>query len=78
MQEVVERFLLDGIEQAPVQVARTVGAGLEYAFLGNWSAKIEYLYVNLGKFNCVACSGALTDNVSFKENIVRAGLNYRF
>ena len=29
----------------------TVGVGLEYAFLGNWSAKIEYLYVDLGSFD---------------------------
>jgi outer membrane immunogenic protein len=58
----------------------TVGGGLEYAFLGNWSAKIEYLYVDLGKFNCgVSCAaGFVTDNVTFKENIVRAGLNYKF
>jgi len=58
----------------------TVGAGLEYAFLGNWSTKIEYLYVDLGKFNCgVSCAaGLVTDNVTFKENIIRAGLNYKF
>jgi outer membrane immunogenic protein len=56
----------------------TAGVGLEYAFLGNLTAKIEYLYVDLGKFNCVACSGALADDVTFKESIIRAGLNYRF
>jgi outer membrane immunogenic protein len=57
----------------------TFGGGLEYAFLGNWSAKIEYLYVDLGTFDCgMSCGPALTDNVSFKENIVRAGLNYKF
>jgi outer membrane immunogenic protein len=58
----------------------TVGGGLEYAFLGNWTAKIEYLYVDLGSFNCgTGCSpGLVTDNVSFKENVIRAGLNYRF
>jgi outer membrane immunogenic protein len=61
------------------QVGWTVGAGIEYAFLGNWSAKIEYLYVDLGKFNCGTCVvGLPTDNVTFKENIVRAGLNYKF
>ena len=27
------------------------GAGLEYAFVDNWSAKVEYLYVDLGKAN---------------------------
>lgn len=56
----------------------TVGGGLEYAFLGNWSAKIEYLYVDLGKFDCGVGCGATPDNVTFKENIIRAGLNYRF
>jgi outer membrane immunogenic protein len=58
----------------------TVGGGLEYAFLGNWSAKIEYLYVDLSGFNCgIACSpGVVNNNVTFKENVVRAGINYRF
>ena len=58
------------------QLGWTVGAGLEYAFLSNWSAKIEYLYVDLGSFN--AAVAPAINNVSFKENIVRAGLNYKF
>jgi outer membrane immunogenic protein len=46
---------------------------------GNWSAKAEYLYVDLGKFNCgTACNGLPTDNVSMHDNVVRAGVNYRF
>jgi outer membrane immunogenic protein len=62
------------------QYGWTVGAGLEYAFAGNWSAKIEYLYIDLGSFDCgVACAGAVaSDNVSFRENIVRFGINYKF
>jgi len=57
----------------------TVGAGLEFAFAGNWTAKAEYLYVDLGKFNCgISCGAIATDNVSFTTNIVRAGVNYRF
>jgi outer membrane immunogenic protein len=57
----------------------TVGAGLEFAIAGNWTAKAEYLYVNLGKFNCgISCGALVTDNVSFTTNIVRAGVNYRF
>jgi outer membrane immunogenic protein len=54
----------------------TVGAGLEYAFLGNWTAKLEYLYVDLGSVNLGIAP--IVNNVSFKENIVRAGLNYKF
>jgi outer membrane immunogenic protein len=55
-----------------------VGAGLEFAFYGNWSAKAEYLYVSLNKFNCGIGCGAATDNVSFNANLIRAGINYRF
>jgi outer membrane immunogenic protein len=57
----------------------TAGAGLEVGLTGNWSAKAEYLYVDLGKFNCgTACNGLPTDNVSMHDNVVRAGVNYRF
>ena len=54
----------------------TFGGGLEYAFLGNWSAKIEYLYVDLGHFD--TGPAPFVNNVSFKENLVRAGINYKF
>jgi outer membrane immunogenic protein len=58
----------------------TVGAGLEFAIAGHWSAKAEYLYVDLGKFNCGAscAAGVTSDNVSFTTSLVRAGVNYRF
>jgi outer membrane immunogenic protein len=58
------------------QFGWTVGAGLEYAFLGNWTAKVEYLYVDLGDFD--TGPAPFVNNVSFKQNIVRAGLNYKF
>ncbi len=56
----------------------TVGAGLEMAIAGNWTAKAEYLYVDLGRFNCGAGCGAAIDNVSFTTNLIRGGINYRF
>ena len=58
----------------------TLGAGLEAALAQNWTAKVEYLYVNLGTFNCGFNCGAglATDNVSFHTNILRAGVNYKF
>jgi outer membrane immunogenic protein len=58
------------------QFGWTFGAGLEYAFLSNWSAKIEYLYVDLGSFD--TGPSPVVNDVSFQENIVRAGLNYKF
>jgi len=63
------------------QVGWTVGAGLEASIAGPWTAKVEYLYVDLGNASCnaAACAafGVPTD-VDFKANIVRAGVNYRF
>jgi outer membrane immunogenic protein len=57
----------------------TVGAGLEVAIAGTWTAKAEYLYVDLGNFNCgLSCGSFPNDNVSFTTHIVRGGLNYRF
>ena len=60
------------------KIGWTAGAGIEYAMWTNWSIKAEYLYVDLGSFDCGIACGAAPDNVSFKANIVRAGLNYRF
>jgi outer membrane immunogenic protein len=56
----------------------TAGAGLEYAFMSNWSAKVEYLYADLGSFDCNACSATGANTVDFSTNLVRAGINYRF
>jgi len=55
-----------------------LGAGLEIALRGNWTAKAEYLHVDLGSFNCTGCSALPSDNVSLQENVFRAGVNYRF
>ena len=55
-----------------------LGAGIEYALWTNWSVKAEYLYVDLGKFDCGIACGAVPDNVSFKTNLARVGVNYRF
>jgi outer membrane immunogenic protein len=58
----------------------TIGGGLEAALVANWTAKVEYLYVDLGSFNCgINCGlGLASDNVSFHSNVLRAGVNYRF
>jgi outer membrane immunogenic protein len=66
--------------QSDTKAGWTLGAGLEAALVGNWTAKVEYLYVDLGSFNCgVSCGGGLaSDNVSFKSNILRAGVNFRY
>jgi outer membrane immunogenic protein len=57
----------------------TVGAGLEYMFAPNWSAKLEYQYYNFG--NTTFTSGpADVIGTRFRddEHTVKAGINYRF
>jgi outer membrane immunogenic protein len=57
----------------------TVGAGLEYMFAPNWSAKAEYQYY---KFDNTSFTGGPADvlGASFRndEHTVKAGINYRF
>jgi outer membrane immunogenic protein len=69
-----------GLQNSSDNAGWTVGAGLETAFAANWTAKVEYLYVDLGSFNCgLNCNAGLTtDDVSFHANILRAGVNYKF
>jgi outer membrane immunogenic protein len=57
------------------QLGWTGGGGIEFAFLPNWTAKAEYLYVWLPTVNLGVGGGA---NSKVNENIVRAGLNYKF
>ncbi len=64
-------------------VGWTLGAGWEYAFTNNWTAKLEYLYVNLdhGDKTLVGPAGnTITFNNDRKDtfSVVRVGLNYKF
>ena len=57
----------------------TVGAGLEVGLVSNVSLKAEYLYVDLGNFNCgLNCGLAPGGNVSFTTSLFRGGANVRF
>jgi len=63
----------------------TVGAGVEYAFWGTWSARLEYDYVGLTNqtFSC-ACAvngNTVTDQFTFNNRniqMITAGINYKF
>jgi outer membrane immunogenic protein len=67
-----------GTEVSDTTVGWTAGAGIEYAFLGAWSAKFEYLYTDLGSIDCPAANCGIDANVDLKANLVRVGVNYRF
>ena len=57
----------------------TVGSGVEAALGGNWTGKIEHLYLNLGNRTDFAASLIFPSNVNteIRQHIFRAGLNYR-
>jgi outer membrane immunogenic protein len=58
-----------------------VGAGIEWAFTPNWSAKIEYNYMDFGRervtFSTVPAGTAAFD-IDQQVHVVKAGINYRF
>lgn len=70
----IKATVTPGGDASKTNIGYAFGAGLEYALWSNWSVKGEYLYVDLGKFD----TGAPPGNVSFKTNLVRLGVNYRF
>ena len=59
----------------------TLGLGLEYAITNNWSAKIEYNYMDFGSSSPAFCSAAgacTTFNIDKTAQIALFGVNYRF
>jgi outer membrane immunogenic protein len=56
-----------------------IGGGLEYAFTPNWSAKLEYDYLDLNRWswNSVVFPGD-TFTASRNISMFKAGINYRF
>jgi outer membrane immunogenic protein len=66
----------------------TIGAGLEGRLGGNWTGKIEYLYMDLGTVTSgpfvtpiIALGGgflATNFNSRITDNIFRVGVNYKF
>jgi outer membrane immunogenic protein len=55
-----------------------VGSGVEASLGGNWTGKIEYLYLNLGnKTDASTLFHPTTINTEIRENIFRVGVNYR-
>jgi outer membrane immunogenic protein len=62
-----------------------VGGGVEAALGGNWTGKLEYLHIDLGDTTdtftaalTTPFAGTYTINSHMTDDIVRAGLNYRF
>lgn len=56
----------------------TVGGGLEYGFTPNWSAKLEYNYIDLGNRRSAFPISARTTAFDTEIHTVKFGINYRF
>jgi outer membrane immunogenic protein len=87
---VITGFAANGVASAAAfsgsdtRVGWTVGAGLEASLGGNWTGKIEYLYMDFGKYTT---TGVLLLNAPpirvdlasrVTDNILRVGVNYKF
>jgi outer membrane immunogenic protein len=66
-----------GFSDSQTRVGWTAGVGLEKKFSRNWSAKLEYLYLDFGSKTYFFGTANQAD-VSFRDHILRAGINYQF
>jgi outer membrane immunogenic protein len=86
-------FLSNAASFSNTRTGWTIGTGVESKLGGGWSAKLEYLYVDLGTVNhtlpiainpasgaAFNTGGAASAATSFHvtDNIVRVGVNYAF
>ena len=65
---------LSGLTETKTELGWTLGAGMEVGLTPNWSAKVEYLYMDLGS-RTFSITG--TDN-GFSASVLRFGVNYHF
>jgi outer membrane immunogenic protein len=60
---------------ADTRVGWTAGGGLEWMFWPNWSAKVEYLYYDLGSVTTTAFAVAPPSAVSFSGGVLNSWAN---
>ena len=63
-----------GLTETHTNAGWTAGVGAEVGFAPHWSAKIEYLYVDLSD-SAFAITGVSN---GYRSNMIRAGVNYHF
>jgi outer membrane immunogenic protein len=65
---------INGLDENKTLVGWTAGVGMEVGFNQKWSAKAEYLYMDLGD-RLYTVTGA---NNGLTNNLLRFGINYHF
>jgi outer membrane immunogenic protein len=64
-------------EVTETRVGWVVGAGVEYAFAPQWSAKLEYNYMDFGT-RAVSFTPTTSTNIDQTVQAVKFGINYKF
>jgi outer membrane immunogenic protein len=58
----------------------TVGGGVETHLMGNWTGKVEYLYVDLGSIGdtiTIPGPSIVSTSSNIRDHVIRAGVNYK-
>jgi outer membrane immunogenic protein len=63
-----------GLSESHTTAGWTLGAGAEVGLTQNWSAKVEYLYIDLSDHNFTVTNASN----GYKFGLVRLGVNYHF
>lgn len=72
-----DRWFIGGVTTtaSSTRAGYALGAGVEYAFTPNWTAKVEYMYYGFGDRRNVVVAG---DRVRTDIHTVKLGINYLF
>jgi len=70
-------YTFPGTEVTDTRLGWTAGAGVEYAFAPQWTAKLEYNYMDFGTRSVSFAPGFSTD-IDQQIHAVKFGVNYKF
>ena len=68
------RARISGLDENKTHVGWAGGLGMEVGFTPNWSAKVEYLYMDLSN-RAYSITGVTN---GYETNMLRFGINYHF
>jgi outer membrane immunogenic protein len=66
------------VEESKTHSGWTIGAGTEYMFAPNWSAKVEYMYADYGSERYLTAIAAPGIDIGLVTHTVKGGINYHF
>jgi opacity protein-like surface antigen len=81
---------VEGVSFSNDKTGYTVGGGVEAGLWGNWTVKVEYLYVDFGRVSTTGFiisptlmaagsnNNPFTNSFDLKASIARIGINYKF